>query len=498
MVGDNHEVELKFEIDPERAQALFAHLASGGAPTARRLESIYFDTSDQALRKSGFTLRVRKDGRQWTQTVKTCVASSGATRGEWEAPVKGGSPDLDLLRGAPAAAGLAGLSLEPLFTVIVERQTVTSIEAGSTIEVSLDKGEATHGARSTSFGELELELKSGDPAALFAFAGGLRKAFALRPGFTTKADRGFALMEKKGPPGRRFKVPVLHRKMAAGVAFKTIARAALEQIAGNAEDLREKPGAEVTHQMRVGVRRLQSTLSSFEPIVSDGRMDEVRTELKWFLGELDLARNLDVFLSGALARAVRSKGDKEDLLALRGRLRMARKAAYARARTAAEGDRFSALLLDILAWIEVGPWTKASGKAADLRDAPISQFAAKALEKARCGVRKRARSFGDLSREGRHKLRIQTKTLRYSADVFEGLFKAHPKRTRRFSGKIKTLLECLGELNDVATGEALLAEHAAPESLTDRQASRETRLVGSARRAWDAFGETKRFWPKRT
>jgi inorganic triphosphatase YgiF len=388
--------------------------------------------------------------------------------------------------------------LEPLFTVIVERQTVTSIEAGSTIELSLDKGVATHGARSTSFGELELELKSGDPAALFAFAGGLRKAFALRPGFTTKADRGFALMDKKGPPGRRFRASVLHRKMAAGVAFKTIALAALEQIAGNAEDLRENPNAEVIHQMRVGARRLQSTLSTFKPIVSDGRMDEVKTKLKWLLGELDLARNLDVFLSGALARALRSKGDKEDLVALRVRLRMARKAAYARARTAAEGDRFSALLLDILTWTEVGPWNEAGGKAAALRDAPIGQFAANALEKARCGARKRARRFDHLSREGRHKLRIRTKTLRYTADVFEGLFKAHPKRARRFACRIKVLLDCLGELNDVATGEGLVAEHTAPKGLIDRQASRETRLIGSARRAWDDFGETKRFWPKQT
>jgi inorganic triphosphatase YgiF len=430
--------------------------------------------------------------------VKTCAASSGAARGEWEAPVKGGSPDRDLLRGTPAAAALAGLSLEPLFTVIVERQTVTSIDAGSTIEVSLDRGVATHGARSTSFGELELELKSGDPAALFAFAGGLRKAFALRPGFTTKADRGFALMDKKGPPGRRFRAPVLERKMTADNAFRAIAMAALKQIAGNAEDLRERPAAEVIHQMRIGARRLQSTLFSFKPIVSDQRMDGLKAELTWLLGELDLARNLDVFLAGAFSRASRARGDKEGLAALGKRLRTARKAAYVRARNAAECDRFSALLLDILTWMEVGPWTEAGGKAADLRDAPISQFAANALEKARRGVRKRARSFDDLSREGRHKLRIRTKTLRYSADVFQGLFKVHPKRVRRFSGKIKALLECLGALNDVATGENLLAEHAVPKCLTDRQASREKRLIGSARRAWDAFGETKRFWPKQT
>ena len=107
-------------------------------------------------------------------------------------------------------------------------------------------------------------------------------------------------------------------------------------------------------------------------------------------------------------------------------------------------------------------------------------------------------TFDDLSREGRHKLRIQTKTLGYSADVFEGLFTAHAKRIRRFSGKTRPLLERLGKPNDVATGENLLAEHAAAKCLTDRQASREKRLIGSARRAWEAFRETKRFWPKQT
>src|SRR5665213_4089484 len=104
MVAENHEVELKFEVDPDRTKALIAHLSPGSAPPGRRLESIYFDTADQALRKAGFTLRVRKEGRLWTQTVKSCAPSSGAPRREWEVPVNGGAPDPDLLRGTPAAA----------------------------------------------------------------------------------------------------------------------------------------------------------------------------------------------------------------------------------------------------------------------------------------------------------------------------------------------------------------------------------------------------------
>ena len=498
MVGENSEVELKFDIDPERLDALITHLSPGDEPGTRTLQSIYFDTPDQALRKAGFTLRVRKERRRWTQTLKSSAASSGAGRGEWEAPVKRGAPDADLLRATPVAAILEGLALEPLFTVSVERRSVTSIEADSTVEVSLDKGEATRAGRSVTFSELELELKSGDGATLFAFAGRLRGAFALGAGFTTKADRGFALMDKKRPPGRRFRSPVLGLEMTAGVAFKVIAVAALEQIAGNAEEFRERPNGEVIHQMRVGARRLQSILSTFKPIVSDRCMDGVKAELKWLLGELDSARNLDVFLSGAFARASRAKRDKEDLAALGERLRMVHKAAYAKARTVVEGDRFSALLFDILTWIEVGPWTDASGKTSALRDALIGEFAPRALETARLKARKRARRFDHLSRETRHKLRIRTKTLRYVADVFGGLFTAHPKRARRFVRRIKALANCLGELNDIAPGEDLMADGPIIKRLTDRQASREKQLIGSARDAVAAFDETRRFWPKQT
>jgi inorganic triphosphatase YgiF len=499
-IGENRELELKFEVDPASTEALIAHLGPGAAPGVRRLKSIYFDTADQALRKADFTLWVRKEGRRWTQTVKSCAASSGAGRGEWEAAVDGFSPDPELVRDTPAAGILDGSALEPLFTVSVERRSMMSTEAGSTVEVSLDKGEATRTCHSVAFRELELELKSGEPAALFAFAGRLRKAFALRPGFTTKADRGFALMNQKSPPGRHFRPPALEREMTAGAAFKAIALAALEQIAGNAEDLRERPNAEVIHQMRVGARRLQSTLSTFNPIVTDRCLGQVKDQLHWVLGELDAARNLDVFLSGAFARASHARSETSesaDLAALGKRLRLTRKAAYARARTAAEGDRFSELLLDILTWIEVGPWTEQRGDAAVLRDAPISEFAATALEKAWRRARRQARRFDHLDREGRHKLRIRAKTLRYGADVVDGFFKAHPKRAGRFVGRVEILLGRLGELNDIATGEVLVADTPAPKCLTDREASLERRLIGSARRAADTFGEAKRFWPKR-
>src|SRR5665213_919006 len=232
MNWDEREVELKFAVNAALAERIFVQLNS--ARTApRRLESTYFDTADQALRKAGFTARVRKDGSRWTQTVKSRMAVDGVGRGEWEAPAKGCVLDADFVRTTPAATALGGSSLEPLFSVCVQRRSVALNEPGCAIEASFDKGSAKRSGRFAVFSELELELKSGAPTAFFELARRWRNAFALRPGFTTKADRGFALISGEGRGPRPFEAPRIHPDMTAGAAFKAIAMAALEQIAGN-------------------------------------------------------------------------------------------------------------------------------------------------------------------------------------------------------------------------------------------------------------------------
>ena len=69
---------------------------------------------------------------------------------------------------------------------------------------------------------------------------------------------------------------------------------------------------------------------------------------------------------------------------------------------------------------------------------------------------------------------------------------------RHFVARIKTLLDCLGELNDITTGEGLIGDGPALKRLTDRQASREKMLIGSGRRALDVLCKNNRFWPKLT
>ena len=65
-------------------------------PPAQDLESVYFDTEDFALRQRGVTLRVRKKGKSYIQTLKIANEHAGGvfSRGEWESPVTGALPDL--------------------------------------------------------------------------------------------------------------------------------------------------------------------------------------------------------------------------------------------------------------------------------------------------------------------------------------------------------------------------------------------------------------------
>src|SRR3546814_3833396 len=65
-----------------------------------------------------------------------------------------------------------------------------------------DRGEAVAGDRKSPICEIELELKDGDPAALFALARRIDTVAPVRLGVQTKAERGYRLT---GPVTTMFK-----------------------------------------------------------------------------------------------------------------------------------------------------------------------------------------------------------------------------------------------------------------------------------------------------
>ena len=65
------EIELKLATDAEGLAALSDAPELDGRSSVRRLDSTYFDTKDRRLTARGITLRVRKIGRRFVQTIKT-------------------------------------------------------------------------------------------------------------------------------------------------------------------------------------------------------------------------------------------------------------------------------------------------------------------------------------------------------------------------------------------------------------------------------------------
>jgi inorganic triphosphatase YgiF len=498
------EIELKFAIPPSRVADVAAGIEALADAEPALLVSTYYDTAKGTLRRAGMALRVRRRGDTYIQTLKD-AGDDAFTRGEWETKVKSNAPSLAALKTTPAARLMAEAGkLAPVHTVEVRRRTAEVVEGESLIELALDEGVAKAKGREAAFAELELELKAGPQWGLFALARRLAGAGDLTLSFTTKAARGSALARPPRSFAHKFAAPQLASNLLAGPAFQVVARACLTQITANAERLRHRASPEVIHQLRVGLRRLRSLITCFKTVVGDARLPAIRAELKWLTGELDAARNLDVLLHGDYRRAVSEKQDAAGLKGLGVRLRGARRMAYVRAAAAVESERFRRLLLDLMVWIETGPWTAAAAVAHE-RERPIRRFAARDLEKRRRKIVKRGGRLRKLTPEERHKLRIQAKKLRYSADAFTTLFE-RPKRARAFIEALKELQDALGDLNDIVVGERLAHEAAVIPGraetdsafvagrITGTQKARIGPLTDRAEAALAAFEKAKAFW----
>ena len=68
------ETELKFNVPAARLKALAKPRFRGGkigTPSEHDLVSTYFDTAKHKFKRHGLTLRVRRDGNNYVQTVKS-------------------------------------------------------------------------------------------------------------------------------------------------------------------------------------------------------------------------------------------------------------------------------------------------------------------------------------------------------------------------------------------------------------------------------------------
>ncbi len=505
------ERELKFIADRRTLEAAMAAPLLGGLmgpPDWRKLRTIYFDTEDGDLSRARVALRVRRSSKDgWIMGLKRAAAGAGAfRRQEIEVACRSGEPDLSMFAKSVArdvTELTGGRPLAPKFGSEIRRAARTIAVGGATIEIAFDQGFLFAGDKRAPTAEIELELKSGPPSALFAFGLDLLEAFRLRLGVTSKAERAHALIGGEPPEPVSAEDPALRTDTSLDAAIAAILRNGLAHFLGNLPALETGDAVEAVHQMRVAMRRLRSALGLFGKAFPCSEFEALRLESKRIATQLGEARDWDVFVmrlsKGALQRFAGEPGFDRLIVTAEG------KAAAAHSTVAQFGGEPSvtrfALRLERLAASR--GWREGAVEATlAALDEPLGTFARRTLAALDRKVRRRGRHVRSLKPEARHALRIAMKHMRYATEFFGGLF--HPgAAVEHYVRTAADLQDRLGELNDAAIAVRLAKALGPPTSIGAAYAAglatgwcaRESEGDGEAlRKAWRRFVEAERFW----
>ncbi len=452
----SQEIELKLSLPARSLSALRRHPLVAAAqklgPSAT-LDNTYYDTADLALKARKVAVRTRRQGRAWLQTVKCAAPSAGglSTRPEWEQPFSG---DFDFSAVTdPATARLLAkhrAALVPVFTTRFRRETrLYAPGDGVEILLMIDRGDIRAGERTAPICELELELRSGQPADLLELALELARSLPLVPSDLSKAERGYRLFLNQPLEPLRAEPSRLRADMNPVDAFRDLAFACLRQWQGNVAGAALTDEPEFIHQLRVALRRLRSLLRLFAPALPPGFVDEWNEALRDTANRFGDARDLDVLYEDLLAPVVADgliAGDALPrlLATARGARDRARADAVRNLDAAAQGRLMLAFSLALYRL----PSSTLIG-AADL-----TTFARLQLTRLRKKARRRFEASASLIPAHLHALRIALKRLRYGVEFFAPLFPA--KQVERYLDALARAQTRLGFLNDVDVARARL------------------------------------------
>jgi len=497
------EVELKLEVSARELTSITRHplvlALAAGVPKRERLRSVYYDTPDLALWRSGLVLRVRAVGRRRIVGVKTrgVVRGGLVVREELEGALASKTSDPRRVSRSALLASIgelrlrraieketSGKRLVPRVETRFQRTTLPLRLGGAALELALDDGEVRAGRSRLPLREIELELRAGTAEALFHVALRLARDCELRPSALGKAERGFARLLGHDPtPSRAEPVP-LPPDSSLEVALRAVLAEGLRQLTANQLVAERGEDAEGVHQMRVAARRLRSALRLFDTWLPVRAARLLTGELRWLGRELGPARDLDVFILQLLGPLAERQSADAGIAALRQAAESARGEAYDAVRAALGSRRYTLLVLQLGRFVE-GAGLRGSQLAAPARRTLRPLLRERTERMLKLGERLRHLSAREL-----HQLRIRTKRLRYAIELFGALF--DERWALRSARRLAALQDALGQLNDLtnaATQLALLRERLG-EGASELTARAEGFVLGYAARSAAAGRDT--------
>ncbi|MBD9483020.1 inorganic triphosphatase [Pseudomonas sp. PDM14] len=202
------ETEIKLRASRETLAALRDHpllkKRNKSGWSQHELLNQYYDSVDRQLAAAKVALRVRRDGEQFIQTLKSRGQSVAglSERNEWDWQLPKAKLDPKKLTDECWPTALADFDkkqLQPIFTTDFVRQKAEIAwgrgKAKVVIEAALDLGKVVAGEGEEEICELELELREGEPAALLELAAELAADLPLMPCDISKAERGYRLFD---------------------------------------------------------------------------------------------------------------------------------------------------------------------------------------------------------------------------------------------------------------------------------------------------------------
>jgi inorganic triphosphatase YgiF len=500
----SREIEVKLEAKPSILRdasdlPLFAGVTFSRSRTFR---TTYFDTADNALSHAGMTLRVRSIGRHRVLTFKWPPkgAEGVFARGEVEAAIQAYAPEPDLL--GPEAEALiahttAGRALEPRSQTTFGRRIALIEHQGALIEAALDFGRIHAGDRKAVISELELELKQGDSAALYAFAERFMD-FGFRVTAAPKGLRGHWLATGVVAAEVKASQPVLLPGASIDDAIAAILDSNLKQFVGNWPAF-SPDCPEAVHQMRVALRRLRSALGIFAKALSHECFSRFRVRAKEIASAMGEAREQDVLRDLVDSGPVRALEGSIDFKPLVKASDKKRASAYANVRALLDAPETSRFVLELQAMIARREWRAGEGGNGSMS---AVDFATHALDRLDKRARKKGKNLLELPPHERHETRIALKNLRYASDFFTSLF-GKSRASKKFQRAIGDLQDALGAYNDSIVARATVADlqkvagaagaraAGVVDGWTARGAADADAHLGVA---WKAYRKAPRFW----
>jgi triphosphatase len=510
--GEQAEIELKL-LAPQgvleklrEAPVIVQHARNRGA--FRRLETVYYDTPERLLFEHGMSLRVRRSGKHFVQTLKLLPnGGQPLMRRQWEAPVDGVNPDLARLPadevGGPMTM-LTNEALVPVFATRVRRHARQLDLPDASVEIIFDEGTIEAGARQETLSEIELELKSGHAGVLFDLATQLLDAAPLRIGTRSKAERGYALAFDAVRPTSKAELFGVTAEQVVDDVIALLVGSCWHHLLKNHVVAEEGSDPEGVHQMRLALRRLRTICALFRRDIPSPALQAVNSEARWLMQQLGPAREWDVFVDTTVARLA-AAAPEIDLGGLREAVERHRRSSYGALRTVLADARCSRFLLSLGHLVERRGWrNEIDSEALAMLSKPIPALADKILARLHRKALKRGAHFRQLNIGAQHNLRIDLKKLRYAAEFFLPLYAAHAP-AKRYVRRLARLQATLGRARDVASTRMRLeairqdeqpALDLAIGAVAGWQARDQIAVARTLRRRWRRFKAMPAFWDR--